>query len=80
MVDSDQVVVQYVGRHSVIQLEYAHRPGAIEDFLVLDGADCHVFDGLKFEEVVDFAVIWVVFGQKVTNKGLLSKGKHLVAG
>ena len=79
MVDPDQVVVQDVRRDSVIQLQYTHRPGAIDDLLILDGADDHVVDRFKLEEVVDFAVVRVVFGQKVTNKGLLSKSKHLVA-
>lgn len=79
MVDPDQVVVQDVRSDSVIQLQYTHRPGAIDDLLILDGADDHVVDRFKLEEVVDFAVVRVVFGQKVTNKGLLSKSKHLVA-
>ena len=50
----------------------------IDDLLILDGADGHVVDRFELEEVVDFAVVRVVFGQKVTNEGLLSKSKHLV--
>ena len=56
IVDPDQVVLQDIAGHPIIQLKNTHRLCQPNHFLVLDRRDHEVLDGLYLEEVVDLAI------------------------
>ena len=75
---SDEIVLQYVRRGSVIELQDANRPSFSNNFLVLYRADGQVFNVLELEEVVNFAVVGVLARQEIANESLLCEAQYLM--
>ena len=73
-----QVVLQDVRGDAIVELQDANRLRLSKDFLVLDRADCQVFNCLDLHKVVNLLIEGIIFSQMHPDKRLLGQRENLV--
>ena len=78
VVNSDQIVLQNVRRHSIVHLKTTNRFCVPDELFILNRADDQILDLVNLWEVVNLPVKWTIPCQKVANERLLGQSENLV--